>query len=202
MKKILVIDNFDSFTYNLVQLLRELEDVQVDVVRNNAIPTALDEIYDLLLLSPGPGIPEEAGDLLQVIADYAGKMPILGVCLGHQALAIAFGGKLQNLSEVYHGVATEIHLTTQNEALFAGMQHPFLAGRYHSWVVDPQYFPENFVVTATAADGAIMAMRHRKWPLQGLQFHPESILTPMGRQILSNWVQASGQIHLSSTEKL
>jgi anthranilate synthase component II len=202
MKKILVIDNFDSFTYNLVHLLREVGAMQVDVVRNNAVPAALHEKYDMLLLSPGPGIPEEAGELLQVIADYAGKMPILGVCLGHQALAVAMGGKLQNLSEVYHGVATEVDLTTQNEVMFAGISSPFLAGRYHSWVIDPQYFPSDFVVTATAADGAIMAMRHRTLPLQGLQFHPESILTPMGRQMLSNWVLAGGQIHPSTIQNL
>ncbi len=202
MKKILVIDNFDSFTYNLVQLLREVGDVQVNVVRNNAIPAALHEKYDMLLLSPGPGIPEEAGELLQVIADYAHKMPILGVCLGHQALAVAFGGSLQNLSEVYHGVASTIEVIAQAEPLFAQVAPLFEAGRYHSWVVDPRSLPACMLVTATAPDGAIMAMRHRTLPLQGLQFHPESILTPTGRQILSNWVLSSGQIHASTKQIL
>ena len=189
--KILVFDNYDSFTYNLVQLISRISGKSVDVFRNDQI--GLEEInaYDKIVLSPGPGVPAEAGLLLPLIREYASKKSILGVCLGHQAIGEAFGAKLVNLSVVYHGVATEVY-TNKNLAssrLFEGMPERFEAGRYHSWIVDNENFPESLEVTARDENNYIMALRHKKYDVEGVQFHPESVLTPLGEKILRNWLK-------------
>lgn len=184
--KIIVIDNYDSFTYNLVHLVSALG-AEVSVVRNDRFELAELEAYDKIILSPGPGIPEEAGLLLDVIRTYAGRKPILGVCLGHQAIGEVFGGKLVNLSEVYHGVDTPCEFTT-DDYIFAGLGDSTTIGRYHSWVVGKEGFPEALEITAMSPDGEIMAFRHREYDVRGIQFHPESILTPEGKTMLQNWL--------------
>lgn len=187
MKKILILDNYDSFTHNIAHILRELG-AQVDIVRNDKI--SLDEIdqYDKILLSPGPGIPVEAGILLPLIKRYAHTKSILGVCLGEQAIGEAFGAVLTNLEKVYHGVESTIKITTE-DPLFKGLGAEFTAGRYHSWVVSAQDFPAELeVIAIEQRSGQIMALRHRKFDVRGVQFHPESILTPKGKQILQNWL--------------
>jgi len=186
MKKIVIIDNYDSFTYNLSHLVKELG-AEVTVVRNDEFEMAELEQFDKIILSPGPGIPSEAGQLLDVIREYAGKKPILGVCLGHQAIGEAFGGKLTNLSDVFHGVATE---GTQmgNDIIFRGLPERITMGRYHSWVVDRVGFPECLEITALSDEGQIMALRHKEIEIHGIQFHPESVLTPDGRTMLSNFL--------------
>jgi len=186
MKKIVIIDNYDSFTYNLSHLVKELG-AEVTVVRNDEFEMAELEQFDKIILSPGPGIPSEAGQLLDVIREYAGKKPILGVCLGHQAIGEAFGGKLTNLSDVFHGVATE---GTQmgNDIIFRGRPERITMGRYHSWVVDRVGFPECLEITALSDEGQIMALRHKEIEIHGIQFHPESVLTPDGRTMLSNFL--------------
>ncbi len=193
--KILVFDNYDSFTYNLVHLVEKIIGDKVDVFRNDQIPMEKVELYDKIILSPGPGIPSEAGMLLPLIKQYAPTKSILGVCLGHQAIGEVFGGKLVNLSKVFHGVATPIQiiprnlLTTQkNSDLFSGLPDGFMAGRYHSWVIDPEEFPKDLEMTATDANGQIMALQHRSYDVLGVQFHPESVLTPGGEQIMRNWL--------------
>lgn len=188
--KILIFDNYDSFTYNLVHLVEKITGNKVDVYRNDQID--LDKIadYDKIILSPGPGIPEEAGLLLPLIKKYAATKSILGVCLGHQAIGQAFGGTLVNLSTVYHGVAMPIKIN-RNETksdLFAGLQDGMLVGRYHSWVVSAENFPEELEITATDENGLIMAMQHNTLDIQAVQFHPESILTPDGEKIMRNWL--------------
>ena len=184
--KIVIIDNYDSFTYNLSHLVKELG-AEVTVLRNDQF--SLDEIetYSKIILSPGPGIPSEAGLLLDVIKTYAGRKPILGVCLGHQAIGEAFGGKLENLSNVFHGVATPCHLTS-DDALFFGISKDFTVGRYHSWVVSKEAFPDCLEITAESDDGQIMALKHKTLNVRGIQFHPESILTPDGKKMLQNWL--------------
>ena len=186
MKKILVIDNYDSFTYNLVHYLEEL-DCEVTVKRNNKI--TLEEIYDFdkIVLSPGPGIPEEAGLLLEIIKMYASTKSILGVCLGQQAIGEVFGGTLQNLEQVYHGVATTVTQTVDDESLFNGLDNTFEVGRYHSWVVVKD-LPEILEATSFDENGQIMSLRHKDFDVKGVQFHPESVLTPDGKKILENWV--------------
>lgn len=184
--KIAVIDNYDSFTYNLVHLVRSLN-VEVDVVRNDKFKIEDLSCYDKILLSPGPGIPSEAGLLLNVIKAYAGKKPLLGVCLGHQAIAEAFGGSLRNLQNVYHGVATPCRVVA-DDVLFNGLPKEFEVGRYHSWVVDRSTLPSCLEVTSESPDGEIMSLRHRELDVRGVQFHPESVLTPVGKQIISNWI--------------
>jgi anthranilate synthase component II len=193
--KILVFDNYDSFTYNLVHLVEKITGGHVDVFRNDQIPLGNVAAYDKIILSPGPGLPSEAGLLLPLIKQYAESKSILGVCLGHQAIGEVFGGKLVNLSKVYHGVASPVNIIKRknegpsaNVDLFAGLPDGFMAGRYHSWVVDPAGFPESLEVTATDAAGHIMALRHRTCDLLGVQFHPESVLTPGGEQIMRNWL--------------
>ncbi len=188
MKKIVIIDNYDSFTYNLSHLLKECG-AQVSVMRNDQFE--LDDLqpFDKIVLSPGPGIPSEAGLLLDVIATYAGKKPILGVCLGHQAIGEHFGGKLTNLSQVYHGVASQVHIT-QADYLFSGLPETLEVGRYHSWVVDTEDFPECLEVTSVSEEGQIMSLRHKKYDVRGIQYHPESVLTPMGKTIIKNWMEA------------
>lgn len=183
---IVIIDNYDSFTYNLSHQLKALG-VQVDVVRNDAFQMSRLEPYDKIVLSPGPGIPEEAGLLNDVIRRYAGRKPILGVCLGHQAIAEVFGGRLENLRTVYHGVQTPTHIIN-HDYLFEHLPETFEAGRYHSWVVSRSGLPDSLEVTAISDDGHIMALRHRTYDVRGIQFHPESILTPEGARILQNWL--------------
>ncbi len=184
--KIVIIDNYDSFTYNLSHLVKELG-AEVTVLRNDSFPIEELETYDKILLSPGPGIPKEAGLLLEVIRTYAGKKPILGVCLGEQAIGEVFGGKLTNLSEVYHGIQSPIRITA-SDYLFEGLPEEILVGRYHSWVVDRENFPDALEITAVSQEGYIMALRHKDFDVQGIQFHPESVLTPDGKKIISNWL--------------
>ena len=186
--KILVFDNYDSFTYNLVHLVEKIVDDEVDVYRNDKIPLEKVADYDKIILSPGPGIPEEAGFLLPLIKEYAASKSILGVCLGHQAIGQAFGGKLTNLSSVFHGVATNCQLSGINSPLFKDMPQCLEIGRYHSWVVDKESFPEELEITAQDDNGFIMGLQHKTYDVQGVQFHPESVLTPMGEKILRNWL--------------
>ena len=185
--KIVIIDNYDSFTYNLSHLVKELG-AEVSVVRNDEFELEALDAFDKIILSPGPGIPSEAGLLLEVIRHYAGRKPILGVCLGHQAIGEVFGGQLTNLSTVFHGVATE---GTQlgNDYLFDGLPERITMGRYHSWVVDREGWPEALEVTALSDEGQVMALRHRKMDIHGIQFHPESVLTPDGRHMLENFIR-------------
>jgi anthranilate synthase component 2 len=195
LKKLLVLDNYDSFTYNLVHLAKEILCTDVDVFRNDEI--SLEEVggYEKILLSPGPGIPEEAGILLPVIRQFASTHSIFGVCLGHQAIGEAFGGQLTNLSKVYHGISTPIQLedgllpSTAANDWFIGLDTQQQVGRYHSWVVKRDKFPEVLQVTSTDEQGMIMSLRHRTYDVQGVQFHPESVLTANGRQMLENWLK-------------
>lgn len=187
--KILLLDNYDSFTYNLLHEVKELGYKDIDVFRNDKI--SLEEIakYDKIILSPGPGIPEEAGILLNVIKMYAPTKSILGVCLGHQAIGEVFGGTLENLSDVYHGVQTPIDIT-EEDILFKGMEREIEVGRYHSWVVSTENFPASELeITALSKEGQIMALRHKEYKVWGIQFHPESVLTPCGRTIISNFLK-------------
>ncbi|WP_165020329.1 anthranilate synthase component II [Dysgonomonas sp. ZJ279] len=185
--KILIFDNYDSFTYNLVHLVKSLGYTDVDVYRNDKISLADVAQYDKIILSPGPGIPSEAGLLLPLIKEYAGKKPILGVCLGHQAIGEAFGAKLINLEDVYHGVATQIKVV-RPDYLFEGLDNEFEVGRYHSWIVDPQNLPDCIEVTAVDGSGQIMALKHKQYDIHGVQFHPESVLTPVGETIVKNFL--------------
>ena len=184
--KIVIIDNYDSFTYNLSHLVKELG-AEVTVVRNDQFELADLEPYSKIILSPGPGIPSEAGLLLDVIKTYAGKKPILGVCLGHQAIGESFGGKLENLSDVFHGVATPCRIIA-DDPIFSGIERTITIGRYHSWVVSNEGLPDCLEVTAISDEGQIMALRHRELNVRGIQFHPESVLTPDGRKMLQNWL--------------
>ena len=184
--RIVIIDNYDSFTYNLSHLIKSLG-AEVDVVRNDQFQMADLEGYSKIVLSPGPGIPSEAGLLLDVIRTYAGKKPILGVCLGHQAIGEVFGGQLENLSEVFHGVATPCHIVA-DDPIFSGIDRDITVGRYHSWVVSNENLPDCLEVTAVSDEGQIMALRHRELNIRGIQFHPESVLTPDGRKMLQNWM--------------
>lgn len=188
MSKVLVIDNYDSFTYNLVHYLEDL-DCEVTVFRNDKL--TLDDVqpFDKIVLSPGPGIPDEAGLLKAIIKTYAASKKILGVCLGQQAIGEVFGGRLINLDEVYHGVATTIQLTVKDEPLFTGLDETLEVGRYHSWVVDPD-LPENLEATSLDANGQVMSLRHKSYDVKGVQFHPESVLTPHGMQMLKNWINS------------
>ncbi|MHB1921464.1 MAG: anthranilate synthase component II [Chitinophagaceae bacterium] len=188
--KILVFDNYDSFTYNLVHLVEKINHVKVSVFRNDEIPLEKIRDFDKIILSPGPGIPVEAGMLLPLIREYAPSKSILGVCLGQQAIGEAFGGKLTNLSQVYHGVATPIRILRRESALFQGLPEEIVVGRYHSWVVDDELFPKDLEITARDGKGFIMALEHRRYAVAGVQFHPESVLTPDGEQIMRNWLKA------------
>ena len=184
--KIVIIDNYDSFTYNLAHLVKSLGP-KVTVLRNDRFELSELEAFDKIILSPGPGIPSEAGLLLDVIRTYAGRKPMLGVCLGHQAIGEAFGGQLENLSDVFHGVATPCHLVS-DDALFSGISNDFTVGRYHSWVVSKNGFPDCLEVTAVSDEGQIMALHHKTFNVRGIQFHPESVLTPDGKKMLQNWM--------------
>ena len=205
--KILVFDNYDSFTYNLVHLVEKITHEKVDVHRNDQIPMEKVKEYDKIILSPGPGIPEEAGLLLPLIKEYASSKSILGVCLGHQAIGQAFGGTLINLSSVFHGVATPVKvgngqwsivnkenspLTIHHSrlGLFDDLPETIDVGRYHSWVVSDENFPDELEITARDDNGYIMALQHKKYDVQGVQFHPESVLTPCGEHIMRNWLHA------------
>jgi len=188
MKKILVIDNYDSFTYNLVHYLEDL-DCDVTVKRNDKL--TLDEVdaFDKIVLSPGPGIPDEAGLLKAIIKQYAPTKSILGVCLGQQAIGEVFGGTLVNLDTVFHGVATKVNITVDDEILFKNLEKTIEVGRYHSWVVNAN-LPEQLEATSFDNNGQIMSLRHKFYDVRGVQYHPESVLTPNGKQILENWVNA------------
>jgi anthranilate synthase component 2 len=193
--KVLVFDNYDSFTYNLVHLIKKISGATVDVYRNDEIPLEKVAGYDKIVLSPGPGLPSEAGMLLSLIKEYAPTKSILGVCLGHQAIGEAFGGKLVNLSTVYHGVATPMQTVRSGKEkdsvhadLFRGLPQSIEVGRYHSWVVEAKSFPKDLEVTAVDENGLIMALKHKVYDVQGVQFHPESVLTPQGEAILRNWL--------------
>jgi anthranilate synthase component 2 len=190
--RILVLDNYDSFTYNLVHLVEKILHQKVDVYRNDEISLEKVDEYDKIILSPGPGIPKEAGLLLPLIKEYAAKKSILGVCLGHQAIGEVFGGKLINLTTVYHGVALPLHIVKDSAGnkskLFEGLNDTINVGRYHSWVIADEDFPEVLEVTARDENNFIMALQHKKYDVQGVQFHPESVLTPDGEKIMRNWL--------------
>jgi anthranilate synthase component 2 len=186
--KILVIDNYDSFTYNLVHYLEDLN-CEVTVYRNDEFDIDEIAIFDKILLSPGPGIPDEAGLLKEVIRKYAPTKSILGVCLGQQAIGEVFGGTLSNLEKVYHGVATMIKTVVDDELLFEGLGNEFEVGRYHSWVVDTN-LPDVLEATSFDENGQVMSLRHKTFDVRGVQFHPESVLTPNGKKILENWVKS------------
>ncbi|MBS1639201.1 MAG: aminodeoxychorismate/anthranilate synthase component II [Bacteroidetes bacterium] len=204
--KILIFDNYDSFTYNLVHLVEKILNEKVEVFRNNEIALEEAKKYDKIILSPGPGIPSEAGLLLPLIKEYASTKPILGVCLGHQAIGEAFGGTLTNLSTVFHGVATKIQIGNRKSeveknnnsqfsihhsrlGLFNNLPCEIEVGRYHSWVVDKNNFPDELEITAEDDNGFIMALQHKTFDVQGVQFHPESVLTPNGETIMRNWLK-------------
>lgn len=190
--RILVFDNYDSFTYNLVHLVDKITHTKAEVYRNDQISLEKVKEYDKIILSPGPGIPQEAGLLLPLIKEYAATKSILGVCLGHQAIGEAFGGKLLNLATVYHGVATKISVGSRElgvaSPLFKGLPDEIEVGRYHSWIVSDEGFPDELEVTARDENGYIMALQHKTYDVQGVQFHPESVLTPDGEMILKNWL--------------
>lgn len=189
MKKVIVIDNYDSFVYNLVHYIEEF-DAEVDVVRNKNINFDTVEKYDKILLSPGPGIPDEAGQLKEIIEKFHKTKPILGVCLGQQAIMEVFGGALENLKEVYHGIATSIEITAKDEVLYQGLPSKIDVGRYHSWVVAKD-LPEVLEATSVDEDGNIMSLRHKHYDVKAVQYHPESVLTPQGKTIIKNWLESS-----------
>ena len=187
--KILVLDNYDSFTYNLVYILRELHD-QVDVYRNDKI--SLEEVgeYDKILLSPGPGLPSEAGIMQDLVREYAASKSILGICLGHQGIGEVFGGRLENMSEVLHGISDRNIVTDSNERLFKGLPSEFKVGRYHSRTVIPETVPDTMTITAVDEQGRVMGLAHKQYDVRGLQFHPESVLTEYGKEMMQNWLSA------------
>ena len=187
--KVLVLDNYDSFTFNLVQYIERILQQKVDVFRNDQIMLEEIEQYDAIILSPGPGVPSEAGIMPELIKRYAPTKPILGVCLGHQAIGEAFGGALENLTQVYHGIETPIQVVDESEVLFKDIPKVFQAGRYHSWVVRKEELPEAFIVTAVDEQGIVMAMRHKEYNVRGVQFHPESIMTEWGMRMLENFFE-------------
>lgn len=186
--KILVLDNYDSFTYNLVHYLEKVSDATIEVYRNDKIALKEIERFDKILLSPGPGIPSEAGILLDVIKTYASSKSILGVCLGQQAIAEAFGGSLNNMSEVFHGVATPIEIICE-DSIFKNIPKKLNVGRYHSWCVNKNDFPKDLEITAVDEHGNIMALKHKTFDVKGVQFHPESVLTEYGLQMIENWIK-------------
>lgn len=188
--KILILDNYDSFTYNLVHMVEKITGDFPTVYRNDEI--SLEEIgdYDMIMLSPGPGIPDEAGILKDVIKMYASKKPIFGVCLGLQAIAEVFGGKIINIDEVFHGVATEMSIVKENATIFRDVPKTFLAARYHSWIASEENFPDELEITAVDEDGKIQAIQHKEFPMSAVQFHPESILTEVGEQLVRNFIEA------------
>ncbi len=191
--KILVLDNYDSFTYNLVYIIRELGyGSQMDIFRNDKISLKDVDHYDKILLSPGPGVPSEAGIMPELLKKYSGSKDILGICLGHQAIGEAFGGDLINLSEVVHGLASEVKV--KEDLLFHGIPDTFKIGRYHSWVINEQTLSPQLEIIARTPDGQIMGVRHKSKKVRGLQFHPESVLTENGVRMMKNWMQETGNI--------
>lgn len=188
MKNIIIIDNYDSFTYNLVHLVNEIIAGEVTVWRNDQFEIGALEAFDYIILSPGPGVPDEAGLLKEVIKTYAATKKIFGVCLGLQAIGEVFGGKLKNLPKVFHGMKTPMTQTENPDPILEGIEKTFEAGRYHSWVIDNTTCPDDLMVTAVDQDGEIMAARHKKYQVYGVQFHPESIMTPDGRTMLNNFL--------------
>lgn len=191
--KILILDNYDSFTYNLVHMVEEITGEMPDVFRNDEIPLEAIEDYDLIILSPGPGVPDEAGILKEVIATYAGKKPIFGVCLGLQAITEVFGGRIINMDEVYHGVATEMEVIDENAVIFKTLPKLFTAARYHSWIADNKTMPSDLQVTCVDDQGGVMAIQHKKFNISAVQFHPESILTPDGEQMVRAFIDNAQQ---------
>lgn len=187
--KTVIIDNYDSFTYNLAHLLKELG-AEVDVLRNDRFELSELETYEKIVLSPGPGIPSEAGLMPEVIQAYAGHKPILGICLGHQAIGEAFGARLRNLKRVFHGMQTPIRIE-EKTGIFKGLPDEIPVGRYHSWIIEKETLPNCLAITATDSDSEIMAIRHKQLDINGLQFHPESIMTPQGREIMRNWLSGN-----------
>ncbi len=186
---ILLIDNYDSFTYNLAHMLEDIPAVDLDVIRNTHLKLDALETYDGIVISPGPGIPEEAGLLMPFLEQYADKLPIFGVCLGHQAIGQYFGGSLKNTPKVYHGISSPVN-TIIEDGILKNIGAEFEAARYHSWIVNEEELPDDLEVTARTHDGVIMAMRHKTYPIQSVQFHPESILTPKGKIIIENWTNS------------
>ncbi len=187
--KILILDNYDSFTYNLVHMVEEITGETPDVFRNDEIPLELVGEYDIIMLSPGPGIPDEAGILKEVIAEYAGKKPIFGVCLGLQAITEVFGGEIINMDEVYHGVATEMKVVDEDAIIFKKLPQFFTAARYHSWIANVDKMPKELKVTCVDEDGGVMAIEHEKFNISAVQFHPESILTPDGEIMVRAFIE-------------
>ena len=187
-RKILLFDNYDSFTYNLVHLVEKILHTKVDVYRNDEIAMEKIKEYDKIILSPGPGIPEEAGMLLPLIKEYASTKSVLGVCLGHQAIAEAFGATLINLDTVYHGIATPIKILDRNDPLYNGLDETIEVGRYHSWIVSDRDLPTVLEVKSVDENNYIMGLKHKTFDVQGVQFHPESVLTPCGEKIIRNWL--------------
>lgn len=187
--KILILDNYDSFTYNLVHMVEDITGDKPDVFRNDEIPLEEIEHYDLIMLSPGPGIPDEAGILKEVISEYAGKKPIFGVCLGLQAITEVFGGRIINMDDVFHGVATEMKVTDKEAVIFKNSPEKFPAARYHSWIADAQKIPKVLKVTCRDEDGGVMAIEHTDYNISGVQFHPESILTPDGEAMVRAFIE-------------
>jgi anthranilate synthase component 2 len=188
MKEVLLIDNFDSFTYNLVHYLEEL-DCKVTVVRNDDLDIDLINTFQKIIISPGSGIPNEAGELMNLLTTIYKTKKILGICLGHQALGEIFGANLTNLNSVYHGVSTKVKVLDKNDLLFKNIPDFFNVGRYHSWIIDSKNLPNDLIITSKDENDQIMSFRHFKYPVFGIQFHPESILTEHGKQILSNWLK-------------
>ena len=188
--KLIVIDNYDSFTYNLVYAVKKITGLPVKVARNDEV--SLDEVsgFDKIILSPGPGLPGEAGLLKEIIRVFAPSKSILGVCLGHQAIGEVFGGRLVNLTRVFHGVATRINTTDNLSVLFKGIPEFFEAGRYHSWIVDKEKLPDCFEITSVDNEGTIMSLKHKEYNIEGVQFHPESVLTPLGEKMIENWINS------------
>lgn len=186
--KVLVFDNYDSFTYNLVHLVEKILHTKVDVLLNDKLELEDVKKYDKIILSPGPGVPNEAGLLLPLVNEYAASKSILGVCLGHQAIGQAFGATLVNLNTVYHGIATALTVTSSATKLYNGIGQEEMVGRYHSWIVSKENFPDVLEITAVDENNYIMGLQHRKFDVQGVQFHPESVLTPCGETIIRNWL--------------
>lgn len=186
--RILILDNYDSFTYNLVQYVEEIGYKSLDVIRNDEITIEQVQAYDCIIISPGPGIPSESGMTLEIIKTYAKSKAILGVCLGLQAIVESYGGEIYNMDDIYHGISADVYIQDTYDPLFQNISSPFAAGRYHSWAADRTSLPAELIVTAVDEDGNVMALRHRSDPVWGVQFHPESIMTPEGKTMLKNFL--------------
>jgi anthranilate synthase component II len=187
--KILLIDNYDSFTHNLALYFREQEEVELTILKNDEVRLSELEDFDRFVISPGPGLPADSGIIIEAIRRFSGHKPILGICLGLQAIYESFGGRLLNLPVVQHGVTSVVRILDKTDSLFNGIENPFHAGRYHSWVCDPAFLPKQLLITAADHEGNIMACRHQTHPTYGVQFHPESILTPKGKKMIKNFVE-------------